>query len=164
MSQYRYTLSQIAQAVGMVILLMSTPLSAQPTPQEHVHQRGPQVMPFALAKTLHIFKMTEQGGVIRVVAREASDTDQIKHIQQHLQQEAERFQNGNYSDPATLHGADMPGLKELQEGASRLKITYTALPTGAEITFETADLQLLTAVHRWFGAQLSEHGADAKPE
>ena len=41
---------------------------------------------------------------------------------------------------------------------------YTALPTGAEITFETSDIYLLTAIHRWFGAQLSEHGADANSE
>lgn len=58
----------------------------------------------------------------------------------------------------------MPGLKELQEGASNISITYTALPNGAEITFETGDLHLLTAIHRWFGAQLSEHGADAKSQ
>jgi len=25
-------------------------------------------------------------------------------------------------------------------------------------------LSILTAIHRWFGAQLSEHGADAKAE
>ncbi|MGB5147524.1 MAG: hypothetical protein WBN86_10410, partial [Porticoccaceae bacterium] len=63
-----------------------------------------------------------------------------------------------------LHGANMPGLKELQEGSSRVKVGYSSLPNGAEITFETEDLHLLTAVHRWFGAQLSEHGADAQAE
>jgi hypothetical protein len=121
-------------------------------------------MPFEMSKTLHIFKMTEQGGVERVVTRGAAENDQVALIQQHLQHEAERFQKGDYSDPARLHGADMPGLKELQEGTSNIAITYTALPNGAEITFETGDLHLLTAIHRWFGAQLSEHGADAKPE
>jgi hypothetical protein len=63
-----------------------------------------------------------------------------------------------------LHGAAMPGLKELQSGASRIKVSFTLLPAGAEITFETADLHLLTALHRWFGAQLSEHGPDARAE
>jgi hypothetical protein len=38
------------------------------------------------------------------------------------------------------------------------------LSDGAEITFKTTDPHLLTAIHRWFGAQLSEHGADAKAE
>ena len=58
----------------------------------------------------------------------------------------------------------MPGLKELQVGAQRVKISYYDVPDGAEITFETTDPHLLTAIHRWFGAQLSEHGADAKAE
>jgi hypothetical protein len=121
-------------------------------------------MPFDMSKTMHIFKMTEFGGVQRVVAKDANARDQIMLIQQHLQHEAQRFQQGDFSDPATLHGMDMPGLKELQAGASRIKISYAALPNGAEIRFETSDLHLLTAVHRWFGAQLSEHGADAKAE
>jgi hypothetical protein len=74
------------------------------------------------------------------------------------------FKAGNYSDPAKLHGEDMPGLKELQDGASRIKVTYTILPSGAQIAFKTNDIGLLTALHRWFGAQLSEHGADARAE
>lgn len=121
-------------------------------------------MPFDISKTVHIFKMTESGGVQKVITKDPSATDQITFIQQHLQHEAKRFQKGDYSDPAKLHGTDMPGLKELQTGASRMKVSYAALPSGAEITFETTDLHLLTALHRWFGAQLSEHGADAIAE
>jgi hypothetical protein len=58
----------------------------------------------------------------------------------------------------------MPGLMDLQNGASRIKVSYASVSSGAEITFETTDLHLLTAIHRWFGAQLSEHGADARAE
>ena len=122
------------------------------------------VMPFKMSKTLHIFRMTESGGIQRVVARDPSDTDQVALIRQHLKHEADRFQRGDYSDPATLHGSDMPGLKDLQAGASHIEVSYAELPAGAEITFHTTELHLLTAIHRWFGAQLSEHGADAKTE
>jgi hypothetical protein len=58
----------------------------------------------------------------------------------------------------------MPGLKDLQLGARRIKVSYSDLSDGAEIMFQTTDSHLLTAIHRWFGAQLSEHGADAKAE
>jgi hypothetical protein len=84
-------------------------------------------MPFDVSKTLHVFKMTEQGGVERVVTREAAASDQIPLTQQHLQHEAQQFQKGNYFDPARLHGADMPGLKDLQEGASQIRVSYTPL-------------------------------------
>jgi hypothetical protein len=134
------------------------------TKQEHVHHSGQSVMPFDLSKTTHIFRMTDDGGVERVVVKDATAQDQVALIQRHLQHEAVAFQRGDYSDPASLHGADMPGLKDLQAGAAQIKVSYSALPAGAEITFETTDLHLLTAIHRWFGAQLSEHGADAMSE
>jgi hypothetical protein len=58
----------------------------------------------------------------------------------------------------------MPGLRELQAGAPRLNISYTDVPAGGAIRFDTSDIHLITAVHRWFGAQLSEHGSDALSE
>ncbi len=155
----KYRAFAVVVATSMVM-----PVSAQETRQEHVHQMSHTVMPFDMSKTVHIFKMTEQGGVERVIVREPGASEEVALIQQHLKQEAERFQKGNFSDPAQLHGADMPGLNELQEGASRIQVSYSALSDGAELRFETTDLHLLTAVHRWFGAQLSQHGADARPE
>jgi hypothetical protein len=163
MNEHLRNFSHLARSVAIFLLIGSAAVSAQ-TRQEHVHQMASSVMPFDMSKTVHIFKMTESGGVQRVIAKDPGATDQIALIQQHLRHEAERFQQGDYSDPATLHGADMPGLKDLQAGTSRIKVSYAALPSGAEITFETKDLHLLTALHRWFGAQLSEHGADARAE
>ncbi len=152
-------------ALGVaILLLMGSANVFAGTRQEQVHQMAPSVMPFAMSKTVHIFKMTESGGVQRILAKDPGASDQIALIQQHLRHEAERFQQGDYSDPAKLHGADMPGLKDLQAGASAIKVSYAVLPLGAEITFKTTDLHLLTALHRWFGAQLSEHGADARSE
>jgi len=101
---------------------------------------------------------------MRVIAKDPNESDQVVLIQQHLKHEAERFKRGDYSDPAMLHGKDMPGLKELEAGASGIKVSYEKLTAGAQIKFETTDLHLLTAIHRWFGAQLSEHGADARAE
>lgn len=150
-------------SIAVVLLLSCAGVIAQ-TQQEHVHGMSQSVMPFDMAKTVHVFKMTESGGVQSVLVRDRSYTDQVPLIQKHLREEAGRFQHGDYSDPAVLHGTDMPGLKELQLGAQGVKVSYADLPGGAQITFETADPHLLTAIHRWFGAQLSEHGADAKAE
>lgn len=162
-SNLPFVRSMIALMVSLLALPSANSLAAE-TSQEHVHAMAHHVMPFDMSKTLHIFKMTETGGVQTVVSRDPAAVDQIGMIQMHLKHEAANFESGNYSDPATLHGADMPGLKEIKAGASQIKVTYAANPTGGQITFETSDLHLLTALHRWFGAQLSEHGADAKAE
>ncbi len=158
----RHVLRSGAGAAFVLLLGCATVLAQ--TTQEHVHQKAHGVMPFDVSRTVHIFRMTEAGGVQRVVAKDPGAADQIALIRKHLHHEAENFRRGDYSDPAMLHGTDMPGLKELQNGASNIKVSYAPLPDGAEITFETVDLHLLTALHRWFGAQLSEHGADARAE
>ena len=146
-------------------LLAASGLAAAQSVQEHVHQRGHEVMPFDLGKTVHVFRMTEDGGIQQVVLRgDAPEPEQVRMIQHHLMMEAAQFQHGDFADPAHLHGAGMPGLRELQAGAERIRITYRPLPNGGEIRFRTHDLALITAVHRWFGAQLSEHGADARAE
>lgn len=161
------------------VLLASTLLFAcnslaqtEPSQQQHVHQMSHHVMPFNINATIHLFKMTETGGRQRVLLREGigegtqqgTDAEQVSLIQRHLKHEAMRFQQGDFGDPAKLHGETMPGLEELQNGAERIDVTYNPLPNGAEIIFTTDDIHLLTAIHRWFGAQLSEHGADAKAE
>jgi len=147
-----------------LFLAFGCALALAQSKQEHVHHMGPGVMPFDLGKTTHIFRMTETGGVQRVLVKDAAAKDQVAMIQRHLKHEAEAFQRGDYADPASLHGPDMPGLKDLQAGAKQISVAYSALPDGAEIIFKTSNRHLLTAIHRWFGAQLSEHGADARAE
>lgn len=126
-----------------------------------IHEASQHLMPFSLEETLHVFEMTPEGGIQDVVVREPGNQEQIHLIRQHLQEEAELFARGDFSDPASLHGADMPGLAELMVGASQMQVLYSELPDGARITYSTTDPALVTAIHRWFGAQLSDHGADA---
>lgn len=58
----------------------------------------------------------------------------------------------------------MLGLAELQDNPEAVEVSTKALSDGAEISYKTNNLGMLTAIHRWFGAQLSEHGADAQAE
>ena len=148
----------------MIVLFISSNTVFSQTRQEHVHNHAHTVMPFDISRSVHIFRMTDFGGIQRVIAKDPKDSVQTDLIREHLRQEAEKFQEGDFSSPATLHGADMPGLRELQAGASRLEVSYTEVPDGAEIRFEGSDIGIITAVHRWFGAQLSEHGDDAIAE
>lgn len=138
--------------------------SRTPSPSERaheVHAIGATVMLFALERTTHVFEMTERGGVQDVVSKEPEDTATIRLIRRHLMHEAERFRQGDFGDPRSLHGEDMPGLHQLSAGTDRLRVAYDTVPDGARITFSTEDPVLVTAVHRWFGAQLSDHAADA---
>ena len=105
--------------------------------QAMVHDMGSEVMPFSLGLTTHIFEMTESGGVQQVIADDPNDDDQIALIRQHLQYEVERFRSGDFSDPTSLHGSELPGIKELTMGLTQVSIEYAELPAGAEIVFTT---------------------------
>lgn len=135
-----------------------------PTRQQHVHDHAHQVMPFDIARVEHVFRMTSSGGSMRVVLRTPDDAAQLPGIRSHLRELAASFSRGDYGKPGHLHGEAMPGLAELRKGAGDVKVDYAELADGAEIRLHASDLELVTAVHRWFGAQLSEHGADARAE
>lgn len=126
--------------------------------QAEVARRGAHVMPFDLEKTQHVFEDLDEGGLQQVVAQDSTDTEQIALVRAHLQEEAERFRRGDFSDPARIHGAEMPGLQTLQRSADRLDVRYRPLPRGGEIRYTTDDPAVLRALHAWFEAQRSDHG------
>ena len=145
--------------------LLALPLGQDPPPHDHppshgsaeMADRATRVMPFDLATTTHAFTTTPDGGIQQVTADDPDDTANITAIRDHLAREAAAFAAGNYRDPATIHGADMPGLDELETGAPQVQVTYTEVPAGARITFRSTDPSLVAAVHAWFARQNSDH-------
>lgn len=127
-----------------------------------VAQRGAHVMPFDLERTTHVFSKTALGGVQKVIVKNNKDTAQIKLIRAHLFKISREFQHADYSSPAKIHGENMAGLEALRHAKSeQISILYTDLPKGAEITYSTDEPLLITAIHQWFDAQLSEHARHA---
>jgi len=155
--------SLLVTMIGVLFATAVVSCASQPSPghQQMIHQMGSQVMPFDLTKTQHIFEMTDTGGIQQVIVRDQKDSDQIALIRKHLMHESMRFSMGDYSDPTSVHGTEMPGIKELEADPSKIKVAYSELTNGAQLVFVTTDIHLVTAIHRWFGAQLSDHGADA---
>ena len=130
--------------------------------QTVVSERGKDVMPFSLSATTHIFIKNADGGVQRVVAKDASDADQVARIRQHLQEIQAQFLKGDFSGPSHIHGQNMPGLAELRAASpGQLDIAYQDLKGGAQLTFTAKEAPLVGALHKWFDAQLSDHGNDA---
>ena len=118
-------------------------------------------MPFDLEQTTHVFEKIDEGGLQKVVVKDPANKKQIALIQSHLKEESERFRKGDFADPAKIHGEDMPGLAELKAEAKQIEVRYSALPDGAQIRYTTKDPKLVAALHRWFDAQLSDHGHHA---
>jgi hypothetical protein len=142
--------------------ILASPAVAELTPrQQGVAQRGPDVMPFSLAATTHVFTKTADGGVQQVVTRH-HNPEQVALIRQHLAMIAQQFSAGDFQGPEHIHGKDMPGLASLRAAKpGELTIHYRDLPNGGEITYRTDQARLVAALHQWFDAQLTDHGHDA---
>lgn len=127
-----------------------------------VADRGAEVMPFDLDRTTHEFAKRDTGGVQSVTADTPGDTRQLELIRAHLRREAKAFSDGDFGDPARIHGDRMPGLAALRAGHERIEPRYRELPDGAQITYSTTDGALVRALHQWFDAQVSDHGPHAE--
>ena len=83
---------------------------ADPQRQADVAKRSKDVMPFSLAATTHIFSKTAEGGVQRVIAKQAGDAAQVKLVRLHLRDIRAQFLKGDFSGPSHIHihGQAMP--------------------------------------------------------
>jgi hypothetical protein len=154
-------LAAVLAAIVTIGILYRSGMLGGRSRQAEVAARGAQVMPFDLEQTTHVFQQLPDGGLQTVTAKDPANTEQIALIQAHLQEEAVRFRRGDFGDPATIHGQDMPGLADLKAGATKIDVQYTALANGGQLRYATSDPALIMALHHWFAAQISDHGAHA---
>lgn len=156
----KHTLTHLVLALFATLPLASQ--AADAARQAEVAQRGADVMPFSLEATTHIFTKSANGGVQRVVAKNPADTAQVRLVRRHLREIEAQFRKGDFSGPAHIHGDDMPGLEQLKAAKpGEISIAYKDVKGGAELAYRTANTELVAGLHRWFDAQLSDHGADA---
>lgn len=150
---------------AMLATTISLPLAAYSVDaqrQAEVAKRGPDIMPFSLRNTTHFFTKSHHGGTQSVIAKDVSDAKQTRLVREHLREIQQQFLRGDFSGPSHIHGNDMPGLAQLKATQpGQLSIEYRDLPGGAELTYQTSASNLVAALHRWFDAQLSDHGEDA---
>jgi hypothetical protein len=150
--------------IGVSIAFAGEAEDVMSNPDMGVHQAevardGAEVMPFDLARSTHFFDDTRSGGIETITANNKHDTRQTALIRSHLATESKRFSHGDFSDPAKIHGKDMPGLAELANAGDKLHVQYRSLPAGASLTYASTDPDVIAAIHAWFAAQRSDHAA-----
>jgi hypothetical protein len=156
------TSAALPLAFAVLSLVAAAATAAPPERQAEVASRGAEVMPFSLSATQHVFTKRAQGGVQRVVARQPGDEQQVRLVREHLREIGSQFRRGDFSGPAHIHGANMPGLATLRAARpGAIAISYKDVPGGAELAYRTADAALVAAIHSWFDAQVADHGPDA---
>ena len=133
----------------------------EPARLAEVAAKGAEVMPFDLERTTHIFEKRDNGGLQQVVSDDG-DAAQVELIRAHLAEEVERFGKGDFHDPQMIHGENMAGLHQLITGYQHITLEYSDIENGAQILYTTDNADMVTALHSWFDAQVSDHGAHAQ--
>lgn len=152
----------IALAIAIASTLSQFAVAADTQRQAEVAERGKDVMPFSLEATTHVFTKTAEGGIQRVVAKNIADAGQTRLVRMHLQEIKQEFLKGDFSGPSHIHGKNMPGLEELRSAKqAQIAIDYRDVDGGAELSYRTSNPVMVAALHKWFDAQLSDHGANA---
>lgn len=147
----------MAAALALGVACASQP-QGSPARRAEVAARGAEVMPFDLSKTTHGFENRNDGGLQTVTANDPADSQQVRLVREHLEEEAARFSRGDFTDPMAIHGHAMPGVAELRQGFRQVRVRFDTIVGGATIQYTTSDPAMRAALHRWFAAQRSDHG------
>lgn len=154
-------------SIGLLFFSTLAYAEEQASPQrmsEVQHQRQFQV-PYATDQALETISKTVHGGVMHVISKTPDDAEQIKKIQDYLSNMASNFGKGDFSETERMHGADMPGLRQLKTAKTDdIRYEYKSLPNGAQIHFTTEYPQFVQALHEWLDAQAKDHGNAVVPE
>jgi hypothetical protein len=145
---------------AFALIVCSSSVSAETARQADIERKSANVMPFSMGETHHIFTPTANGGT-QVVMVMDGNPKQLGLVRSHLRKEAIAFAAGNFTDPATLHGAAMPGLAMLRHSRGRLDVRYSDIAAGGKIAYASHDPRTIAALHQWFAAQVSDHGSHA---
>jgi len=158
----RASAATLAATLGATLVLLASPAGAQRSLQHRdtVERHSERVMPFDMNRAMHVFDPKPDGGLQTVIVHDGDPT-QIALVHSHLRKEAQAFSHGDFTDPVSIHGAAMSGLAELRSGAQRIRVTYAPVPSGATIQYRTREPKLVAALHRWFAAQVDDHGTHA---
>jgi hypothetical protein len=152
----------LAVAAGLVAGLPAA-AAAQPAPTGHdahhaaVDARGAHVMGFDQQRTIHHFRLYEDGGAIDVAVTDPADTVNRESIRQHLPHIAQLFADGRFDLPMLVHDTDVPGTAEMARLKAQVAYRYVATPAGGRVDIVTRHPDALAAVHRFLTFQIADH-------
>ena len=120
-------------------------------------QRGNIAMGFDQDKIKHNFTATEGGGRITITSLSANDTSTINQIREHIKDIQKDFSNGNFTRPYFIHAQEVPGTKIMSEKRDLIKYSINELTNGSELVLNTANKELVIAIHKFIVYQNNAH-------
>src|SRR4051812_42949432 len=129
--------------------------------KEHdgMQQRGADEhgMGFSQEATTHHFRLTREGGVIEVTAKDAKDAKTIGQVEMHLEHIAQAFAAGDFAIPHFVHAQEPPGVDVMRARKSELSYRAEKLKNGGQLVITANTPETLKALHEFLKFQITEH-------
>ena len=118
---------------------------------------APEFMQMRTLEIVHHFSLREDGGVIRITAKDPRDETSLTVIRTGLQLMLKRVPSGDFSIPGLKPTPDAPGSAEMRRLIHHVAYSYQELKDGGYVYIITRDAQALSAVHQFLRFQITEH-------
>ncbi|MFL6439546.1 MAG: hypothetical protein ACJ71Q_18380 [Terriglobales bacterium] len=147
------------KTVAVVLLFAASAFGQQASDQHHsgVVQRGDHVMGFSHEKTMHHFRLTEDGGSIEAIANNSADANTRQQIREHLQHIAVMFSEGDFNAPMLIHARSPPGVLTMMKLRHGIQYHVEDLRDGARVRVSSQNPKAIAAIHDFLRFQIQDH-------
>ena len=139
------------------IITVHQPTSTLNNQTEAMIQRGNVAMGFEQEKITHKFIPTETGGEIMIMPKNASDSNTLNLIKEHIIDIQKDFSIGNFTKPFFIHAEQLPGTNTMNEKKDLIEYDIRQISNGSILSMITNDKEVINAIRDFIEYQGSEH-------
>lgn len=139
------------------IITVHQPTSTLNNQTEAMIQRGNVAMGFEQEKITHKFIPTETGGEIMIMPKNASDSNTLNLIKEHMIDIQKDFSIGNFTKPFFIHAEQVPGTNTMNEKKDLIEYDIRQISNGSILSMITNDKEVINAIRDFMEYQGSEH-------
>lgn len=139
------------------IITVHQPTSTLNNQTEAMIQRGNVAMGFEQEKITHKFIPTETGGEIMIMPKNASDSNTLNLIKEHIIDIQKDFSIGNFTKPFFIHAEQVPGTNTMNEKKDLIEYDIRQISNGSILSMITNDKEVINAIRDFIEYQGSEH-------
>jgi hypothetical protein len=122
---------------------------------QHAHPSGG--MDFDQDKTVHHFRLAQDGGAIEIEVRDAADVALRDTVRMHLRHIAQEFAAGNFDKPFATHGETPDGVPDMIRLKGGIGYSFESMKNGGRVRVRATDQASRDAVHVFLRYQIREH-------
>jgi len=122
-----------------------------------VNARGAAAMGFSQTETAHHFRLTRDGGLIQVEAKDPADAANRDRVRQHLAHVARMFAEGNFDTPMLVHARTVPGVPAMSRLKAEIVYAFEETERGGRVRITAKSAEALAAVHEFLRFQIEDH-------